>query len=79
VVRVRGALWRARTNRATPIELHDGVRVVEVDGLLLEVEPLEGGAVDYREKRRGGDEDDAESEPVDDGRVLIDGKPLDSA
>ena len=62
----------------SPLPL-DGVRVVEVDGLLLEVEPLEGGAVDYREKRRGGDEDDAEIEPVDDGRVLIDGKPLDSA
>lgn len=51
VVRVRGALWRARTNRATPIGLNDPVRVVEVEGLLLEVEPLEGGAVDYREKR----------------------------
>ena len=75
VVRVRGALWRARTNRATPIALHDGIRVVEVDGLLLEVEPLEGGAVDYREKRRGGGE--AEPDEVDDGRVLIDGKPLD--
>ena len=81
VVRVRGALWRARTNRATPIDLHDGIRVVEVDGLLLEVEPLEGGAVDYREKRRDDDEGDADAEgdPVDDGRVLIDGKPLDPA
>ncbi|MCU1371331.1 MAG: hypothetical protein JWO77_2525 [Ilumatobacteraceae bacterium] len=79
VVRVRGALWRARTNRATPIGLHDGIRVVEVDGLLLEVEPLEGGAVDYREKRRGDGEGDADitDEPADDGRVLIDGKPLD--
>ena len=75
VVRVRGALWRARTNRATPLALHDAVRVVEVDGLLLEVEPLEGGAVDYREKRRGsGDDDDAE--PGDDGVVLVDGEPL---
>ena len=34
------------------------VRVVEIDGLVLEVEPLEGGAVDYREKRRGGDDGD---------------------
>ncbi|MGN6695391.1 MAG: NfeD family protein [Aquihabitans sp.] len=76
VVQVRGALWRARTNRATPIDLHAGIRVVEVDGLLLEVEPLEGGAVDYREKRRGGDGDEAPAES-DDGRVLIDGKPLD--
>ncbi len=53
VVRIRGALWRARTNRATPIGLADAVRVVEVEGLLLEVEPIEGGAVDYREKRQG--------------------------
>jgi membrane-bound serine protease (ClpP class) len=81
VVRVRGALWRARTNRATPIDLNDGIRVVEVDGLLLEVEPLEGGAVDYREKRRGGDEggDPGADDSGDDGRVLIDGKPLDPA
>lgn len=50
VVRVRGGLWRARTNRATPLALHDGVRVVEVDGLLLEVEPLEGGARDHRDR-----------------------------
>jgi membrane-bound serine protease (ClpP class) len=76
VVQVRGALWRARTNRATPIALHDGIRVVEVDGLLLEVEPLEGGAVDYREKRRG-DDASGEDDLVDDGRVLVDGKPLD--
>ncbi|QXC60065.1 hypothetical protein KSP35_17100 [Aquihabitans sp. G128] len=71
VVRVRGALWRARTNRATPLALHDGVRVVEVDGLLLEVEPIEGGAVDYREKRRGEGDDDA-----DPAVVLVDGEPL---
>lgn len=73
VVRVRGALWRARTNRATPIAVREGVRVVEVDGLLLEVEPLEGGAVDYREKRRGGDDADVAD---DHGVVLVDGEPL---
>jgi membrane-bound serine protease (ClpP class) len=48
VVRIKGALWRARTNRATPLATGDPVRVVEVDGLLLEVEPLEGAAKDYR-------------------------------
>ena len=48
VVRVKGALWRARTNRATPIGEGDTVRVVAIDGLLLEVEPEEGGARDYR-------------------------------
>ncbi|CAN5769591.1 nodulation protein NfeD [soil metagenome] len=70
VVRVREVLWRARTNRATPLELHSRIRVVEVDGLLLEVEPLEGGAVDHREKRRSAGAGDAE------GVVLVDGEPL---
>jgi len=51
VVRVRGAPWRARTNRATPVPAGEAVRVVEVDGLLLEVEPLEGAAKDHRERR----------------------------
>jgi membrane-bound serine protease (ClpP class) len=51
VVRVREALWRARTNRATPIAEGDPVRVIGIDGLLLEVEPEEGGARDYRERR----------------------------
>jgi membrane-bound serine protease (ClpP class) len=47
-VQVRGAPWRARTNRATPIEAGEAVRVVGIDGLLLEVEPEAGGAKDYR-------------------------------
>jgi membrane-bound serine protease (ClpP class) len=45
-VSLDGGLWRARTNRATPIEAGDRVRVVSIDGLLLEVEPEEGGAKD---------------------------------
>ncbi|MGH9189849.1 MAG: NfeD family protein [Acidimicrobiales bacterium] len=45
-VSLAGGLWRARTNRATPIGLGDSVRVVAIDGLLLEVEPEEGGARD---------------------------------
>ena len=51
VVTLRGAPWRARTNRATPLAAGDRARVVEVDGLLLEVEPEAGGAADYRERR----------------------------
>ena len=47
-VEIRGAAWRARTNRATPIGEGDAVRVVAIDGLLLEVEPADGGAKDYR-------------------------------
>jgi membrane-bound serine protease (ClpP class) len=52
VVLIRGARWRARTNRATPIQAGDPVRVVSVEGLVLEVEPPEGGAQDYRERAR---------------------------
>ena len=52
VVRIRDALWRARVNRATPVTVGDQVRVVEIDGLWLEVEPIEGAARDYREPRR---------------------------
>ncbi|MFN8034610.1 MAG: NfeD family protein [Acidimicrobiia bacterium] len=48
VVRVREALWRARTNRATPIRAGQVIRVVSVEGLVLEVEPETGGAKDYR-------------------------------
>ncbi|MBW3575579.1 MAG: hypothetical protein KY450_12040 [Actinobacteria bacterium] len=51
VVRVRDALWPARTNRATPITAGQRVRVVGIHGPLLEVEPEEGGAKDYRERR----------------------------
>lgn len=50
VVRIRDALWRARTNRATPITAGATVRVVAVEGLLLEVEPESGGARDYRDR-----------------------------
>jgi membrane-bound serine protease (ClpP class) len=38
-VRIRGALWPARTNRATPLEPGDAVRVVAIDGASLEVAP----------------------------------------
>ena len=50
VVQIRDALWRASTNRATPIEELDAIRVVSIDGLVLEVEPESGGAKDYRER-----------------------------
>ncbi len=50
-VRVHEASWRARTNRATPIARGAMVNVVAIDGVTLEVEPLEGAAKDYRERR----------------------------
>ncbi len=52
VVMIRGSRWRARTNRATPIKAGEPVKVVAVEGLVLEVEPPEGGAEDYRERAR---------------------------
>lgn len=52
VVIIQDAPWRARTNRATPIEAGDPVRVVAIEGLWLEVEPPEGGAKDYRDRSK---------------------------
>lgn len=52
VVVVRGAPWRARTNRATPIADGERVRVVSLEGLLLEVEPEEGAARDHRDRHQ---------------------------
>lgn len=51
IVLVDGAQWRARTNRATPLAHNAAMRVVAIDGITLEVEPLEGAAKDYREAR----------------------------
>lgn len=42
VVLVRGAPWRAHTSRVTPIDEGAPVRVVSLDGLVLQVEPIEG-------------------------------------
>ena len=50
IVTVRDAPWRAHTNRATPIAAGDTVTVTAIDGLVLEVEPVEGAAKDYRER-----------------------------
>lgn len=51
VVRVGEGIWRARTNRATPIKAGETARVVAIDGITLEVEPETGAARDYREHR----------------------------
>lgn len=50
-LQIDGARWKARTNRATPVKAGDSARVVAIDGVTLEVEPEEGGARDYRERR----------------------------
>ena len=49
-VRVRDVSWRAITNRATPVKAGESVRVVGLDRLVLEIEPEEGGAKDYRQR-----------------------------
>jgi membrane-bound serine protease (ClpP class) len=62
-VKVGQGTWRARTNRATPVAVGASVRVVAIDGVTLEVEPLEGAARDHRERRRKGGDDGAVSAP----------------
>ncbi|MEY4339748.1 MAG: hypothetical protein RLZ14_1598 [Actinomycetota bacterium] len=59
VAQVGDAKWRARTNRATPIAAGAALKVVAIDGVTLEVEPAEGGARDYRERRPKSGADDA--------------------
>ena len=51
VVEIGDGRWRARTNRATPVLTGEAVRIAAIDGVTLEVEPLEGAAQDYRERR----------------------------
>jgi len=55
IVEVGEGRWRALTNRATPVKAGDPVRVAAIDGITLEVEPLEGAARDYRERRSAPD------------------------
>jgi membrane-bound serine protease (ClpP class) len=62
VVEVGTARWRARTNRATPIRVGEQFRVAAIDGVTLEIEPLEGAARDYRERRGSHNDVDAEGE-----------------
>lgn len=51
VAQVGDSKWRARTNRATPLAAGAELRVAAIDGVTLEVEPLDGAARDYRERR----------------------------
>lgn len=48
IVLVGEGQWRARTNRATPVAAGEQVRVTGIDGVTLEVEPLEGAAREHR-------------------------------
>ena len=67
-VTVGSATWRARTNRSTPIAAGEPIRVAAIDGVTLDVEPLEGAARDYREMRtKPSDTDDNsdDNQPAD--------------
>lgn len=64
VVEVGDGRWRALTNRATPVMAGDRIRVAAIDGVTLEVEPLEGAARDYRERRGSEPDVGAIDEPV---------------
>ncbi|MFT4773683.1 MAG: membrane-bound serine protease (ClpP class) [Candidatus Azotimanducaceae bacterium] len=64
VVEIGTGRWRARTNRATPVLAGEQVRVAEIDGITLEVEPLEGAAKDYREMRGKDDDKTLDDEGV---------------
>ena len=69
VVEVGNGRWRARTNRATPVRRGDEIRVAAIDGITLEVEPLEGAAKDYRERRTSADDVEPPGETVTDGQT----------
>jgi membrane-bound serine protease (ClpP class) len=69
VVEVGNGRWRARTNRATPVMRGDEIRVAAIDGITLEVEPLEGAAKDYRERRGASDDAEPPVETVTDGQL----------
>ena len=56
IVIVQSAQWHARTNRSTPLLQGTACRVAAIDGITLEVEPLEGAARDYREMRKPASE-----------------------
>ncbi|MEN9823991.1 MAG: hypothetical protein RLZ04_2417 [Actinomycetota bacterium] len=67
VAQVGESKWRARTNRATPIAAGDALRVIAIDGVTLEVEPLEGAARDYRERRSSSESEAADAESPSEG------------
>ncbi len=69
VVEVGNGRWRARTNRATPVMRGDEIRVAAIDGITLAVEPLQGAAKDYRERRGASDDTEPPAEAVTDDQL----------
>lgn len=62
VIEIGTARWRARINRATPVMAGGTVLVAAIDGVTLDVEPLEGAARDYREMRNKSDDLDPDTD-----------------
>lgn len=50
-VKLRGGSWKARTNHATPIKDGEKCKIIKIEGIVLEVEPLVGAAKDHRQGR----------------------------
>ena len=74
VVRIADSLWRARTFRASPMAPGDPVRVTGIDGLLLEVTPVDiGGEADGGGD--GGGEDPAGAAEAPPTQSEVDGDP----
>ena len=72
-VQVGAGQWHARTNRATPLEAGEALRVAAIDGVTLEVEPLEGAARDYREMRKKSEpSDEPAAESAADADAAVD-------
>lgn len=71
-VQVGEGQWHARTNRATPLEAGEALRVAAIDGVTLEVEPLEGAARDYREMRKKSDGASASDDAGDPAEAVAD-------
>ena len=74
IIEIGTARWRARINRATPVLAGGTIRVVAIDGITLDVEPLEGAARDYREMRKkpGKDDETPDEESSDDSSTAAD-------
>lgn len=47
-VKIEGALWKARTNHATPIIIGEEFKVSSIEGIELIIDPIVGAAKDYR-------------------------------
>jgi membrane-bound ClpP family serine protease len=50
IIKIDGAIWKARTNKATPIKQGEDFVVEKIEGIELIINPAVGAAKDYRER-----------------------------